>query len=55
MVTTLFKAFEDITNFIKTGTVNLIETVINHDYNERDGVSHISVNLTLKHKTKENE
>lgn len=55
MITTLFKAFEDITNYIKTGTVTLIETVINHDHNERDGVTHISINLTLKHKTKENE
>lgn len=55
MITTLFKAFEDITNLIKSRTVTLIETIINHDYNERDGVTHISINLTLKHKTKENE
>lgn len=55
MITTLFKAFEDIANLIKTGTVTLIETVINHDHNERDGITHISINLTLKHKTKENE
>lgn len=55
MITTLFKAFEDITNLIKTGTVTLIETVINHDHNERDGITHISINLTLKHKTEENK
>lgn len=55
MITTLFKAFEDITNYIKSETVTLIETVINHDHNERDGVTHISINLTLKHKTKENK
>lgn len=55
MIITLFKAFEDITNYIKSGTVTLIETVINHDHNERDGLTHISINLTLKHNTKENE
>lgn len=55
MVTTLFKAFEDITGYIKSGTVTLIETVINHDYNEKAGVTHISINLTLKHNKKENE
>lgn len=59
MITTLFKAFEDITNAInygiKNGTTSLIETVINHDYNEKAGVTHISINLTLKHNTKENE
>lgn len=55
MISTLFKAFDDITNLIKSGTVTLIETVINHDHNERDGVTHISINLTLKHNTKENE
>ena len=33
MISTLLKTFEDITNLIKSGTVTLIETVINHDYN----------------------
>lgn len=55
MTSIILNALEDIANLIKSKTVNLIETVINHDYNEKSGVTHISINLTLKHNKKENE
>lgn len=55
MTSTILNVLEDIANLIKSRTVTLIETVINHDHNERDGVTHISINLTLKHNKKENE